>query len=256
MQAGAYQNGCYVVGVAKGGIPRRASTSLAESCIIAPSGQIIALDCRTEADEVITAEIDLEPHRRNTRRRSSISSGTDAPRSTGRSPNRRARSRQTDPPAQEPPRSMAEFTVNGEPPWTVGDHHEHLLAALRDELRDHLAQGRLFAVGSVWLLHGARRRQGPGVVPDVAGQGRPGRRSPPSRGSTRRGAAGMAAAFAAHGALQCGFCTPGIVMRTKSLLGRDKETTRDDAARHLGAHLCRCTGYVEDPRRGRGAGGR
>ena len=46
------------------------------------------------------------------------------------------------------------------------------------------------------------------------------------------------------GALRCGFCTPGIVMRTVALLGRDKETTRD-AARHLGAHLCRCTGYVK-----------
>ena len=34
-------------------------------------------------------------------------------------------------------------------------------------------------------------------------------------------------------------------MRTVALLGRDKETTRDDAARHLGAHLCRCTGYVK-----------
>ncbi|MEK9999286.1 MAG: molybdopterin cofactor-binding domain-containing protein, partial [Acidimicrobiaceae bacterium] len=55
----------------------------------------------------------------------------------------------------------------------------------------------------------------------------------------------MADTFAAHGALQCGFCTPGIVMRTVALLGRDKETTRDDAARHLGAHLCRCTGYVK-----------
>ena len=55
----------------------------------------------------------------------------------------------------------------------------------------------------------------------------------------------LADAFAAHGALQCGFCTPGIVMRTIALLGRDKETTRDDAARHLGAHLCRCTGYVK-----------
>jgi len=55
--------------------------------------------------------------------------------------------------------------------------------------------------------------------------------------------------FAAHGALQCGFCTPGIVMRTKALLdkasSKGKALERDDAARHLGAHLCRCTGYVK-----------
>ena len=55
----------------------------------------------------------------------------------------------------------------------------------------------------------------------------------------------MQNAFRENHALQCGFCTPGIVMRTVALLGRDKETTREDAARHLGAHLCRCTGYVK-----------
>ena len=57
MQAGAYQNGCYVIGVAKGGWEEGVD-SLAESCIIGPSGRILA-DCRTEADEVITVEIDL-----------------------------------------------------------------------------------------------------------------------------------------------------------------------------------------------------
>ncbi len=52
-------------------------------------------------------------------------------------------------------------------------------------------------------------------------------------------------AFAAAGALQCGFCTPGILVRTKALLDKDPELTREKAARHLGAHLCRCTGYVK-----------
>jgi aldehyde oxidoreductase len=55
----------------------------------------------------------------------------------------------------------------------------------------------------------------------------------------------FARAFAATGALQCGFCTPGIVMRTKALLDKDPELTREKAARHLGAHLCRCTGYTK-----------
>ncbi len=57
MQAGAYQNGCYVVGVAKGGMEEGVD-SLAESCIIAPSGEIVA-ECRTNGDEVAVAEIDL-----------------------------------------------------------------------------------------------------------------------------------------------------------------------------------------------------
>ena len=64
----------------------------------------------------------------------------------------------------------------------------------------------------------------------------------------------MASAFAATGALQCGFCTPGILVRVASLLDRKgSDLDRDTAARHLGAHLCRCTGLREDPRRGRPA---
>lgn len=43
----------------------------------------------------------------------------------------------------------------------------------------------------------------------------------------------FAAAFAAAGALQCGFCTPGTVMRTKALLDEGPALTRERAARHL-----------------------
>jgi len=56
----------------------------------------------------------------------------------------------------------------------------------------------------------------------------------------------MADVFAACGALQCGFCTPGIMIRTKSLVDRKgSELTREEASRHLGGHLCRCTGYTK-----------
>jgi predicted amidohydrolase len=58
MQAGAYQNGTYVVGVAKGGIEEGVDT-LAQSAIIAPSGQIKA-QCITTADEIAVATIDLD----------------------------------------------------------------------------------------------------------------------------------------------------------------------------------------------------
>jgi xanthine dehydrogenase molybdenum-binding subunit len=56
----------------------------------------------------------------------------------------------------------------------------------------------------------------------------------------------FANAFAACGGLQCGFCIPGIVVRAKAQI--DKKGAglkREDMARHLGAHLCRCTGYVK-----------
>ena len=58
MQAGAYQNGTWVVGVAKGGVEEGVD-SLGQSCIIAPSGQIVA-QALTSGDELIVAECDLD----------------------------------------------------------------------------------------------------------------------------------------------------------------------------------------------------
>jgi aldehyde oxidoreductase len=53
-------------------------------------------------------------------------------------------------------------------------------------------------------------------------------------------------AFAACGGLQCGFCIPGIIVRAKAQVDKKgSDLTRQDMARHLGAHLCRCTGYVK-----------
>ena len=52
----------------------------------------------------------------------------------------------------------------------------------------------------------------------------------------------IAGAFVATGGSQCGFCTPGIVMRTASLLAKGR-TRRADVDRGLAAHLCRCTGW-------------
>ena len=58
MQSGAYQNGCYVIGVAKGGLEEGVE-SLAESCIIAPSGKIVAMTTHA-GDELAVADIDLD----------------------------------------------------------------------------------------------------------------------------------------------------------------------------------------------------
>lgn len=56
----------------------------------------------------------------------------------------------------------------------------------------------------------------------------------------------LADAFAARGALQCGFCIPGILVRAKALIDQ-KGATLDRATieARLGAHLCRCTGYTK-----------
>ena len=56
----------------------------------------------------------------------------------------------------------------------------------------------------------------------------------------------FADAFTACGGLQCGFCIPGIVVRAKAQIDKKgADLKREDMARHLGAHLCRCTGYVK-----------
>ena len=50
-------------------------------------------------------------------------------------------------------------------------------------------------------------------------------------------------AFRECHALQCGFCTPGILMAATDLLGRPASPSRDEIADMLSGHLCRCTGY-------------
>ena len=50
-------------------------------------------------------------------------------------------------------------------------------------------------------------------------------------------------AFREHHALQCGFCTSGILMAAASLLEQDGTPTRDEIVDMLSGHLCRCTGY-------------
>ena len=52
-------------------------------------------------------------------------------------------------------------------------------------------------------------------------------------------------AFVASGAVQCGFCTPGMVLSAKALLDDNPEPTRDEVKTALAGNLCRCTGYVK-----------
>lgn len=52
-------------------------------------------------------------------------------------------------------------------------------------------------------------------------------------------------AFVHHGAVQCGFCTPGFLMRAKILLSTTSHPTRKDVVKAVRPHLCRCTGYVK-----------
>ena len=81
-------------------------------------------------------------------------------------------------------------------------------------------------------LHGSRA---PGRRP---------RRSRRSRGSRRDGEMHpLQRAFVEHHGLQCGFCTPGVILTAADLLSRDASPSDDEIRHALRGNLCRCTGY-------------
>ena len=52
-------------------------------------------------------------------------------------------------------------------------------------------------------------------------------------------------AFMTHGAVQCGFCTPGMIMATKAFLDHHPNPSEEEIKKALAGHLCRCTGYAQ-----------
>ena len=52
-------------------------------------------------------------------------------------------------------------------------------------------------------------------------------------------------AFIDSGAIQCGFCTPGMILMAKAILDENPAPTREQVKEGLGGNLCRCTGYVK-----------
>jgi xanthine dehydrogenase molybdenum-binding subunit len=139
---------------------------------------------------------------------------------------------------------MVQFVANGVP-VSVRGNHPHLLSALREELnitspKDGCSPSgqcgccTVFVNGkAVVSCQTSLEKVAGGEVTTLEGIDESERRK-------------YSDAFAACGGLQCGFCIPGIVVRAKAQV--DKKGAglkREDMARHLGAHLCRCTGYVK-----------
>jgi carbon-monoxide dehydrogenase small subunit len=52
-------------------------------------------------------------------------------------------------------------------------------------------------------------------------------------------------AFIEHGAIQCGFCTPGMVLSAKALLDEIPKPTEEEIRNGIAGNLCRCTGYLQ-----------
>ena len=51
-------------------------------------------------------------------------------------------------------------------------------------------------------------------------------------------------AFVDNFGLQCGYCTPGMILLAKALLDENPAPTREEIIRYMGGNICRCTGYA------------
>lgn len=141
-------------------------------------------------------------------------------------------------------RMPLELTVNGEPRTLETDPRRTLLEVLRDHLH----------------LKGAKRGCNQGVCGacTVLADGRPVRSCislaanvggcsiTTIEGLARDGQLDpLQQAFLEHGAVQCGFCTAGVVMTCRALLDEGTPLTVDSVRHAIGGNLCRCSGYVK-----------
>ncbi len=63
--------------------------------------------------------------------------------------------------------------------------------------------------------------------------------------ATDKGLHPLQEAFIEHFAVQCGYCTPGMILKAKALLDENPNATEDEIRAGLSGNLCRCTGYVK-----------
>ncbi len=139
---------------------------------------------------------------------------------------------------------MPSFFVNGRPVET--EKNQKLIAFLRDELRltsvkNGCSEG---TCGACTVLVGGRAQRACVLSIDKL----EGKRVVTVEGLTEREKAVYAYAFSAAGAVQCGFCTPGMVMAAKGLLDTNAQPARAEVKAAIRGNLCRCTGYkkIED----------
>ncbi|GAB4214856.1 MAG: hypothetical protein OHK0022_54010 [Roseiflexaceae bacterium] len=146
--------------------------------------------------------------------------------------------------APDAPVETIETTINGVPTTLAGAHDQTLLDALRDVAgltgtKKGCAEGECGSC-TVWLngaavmgcLTPAAQAHGAEVL-TVEGLARDGRLHPVQQ------------AFIEQGAVQCGYCTPGLLMSAARLLEEQPRPTAEDARQAIAGNLCRCTGYAK-----------
>ncbi len=140
---------------------------------------------------------------------------------------------------------MIEFTLNNQPVRVEAPPDVTLLALLRDYLnltgtKEGCEVGECGACAV--LLDGRLVNSCLLLAPQVAG-----RRLITSEGirAADGGPNDLQQNFIDYGAVQCGFCIPGMVLASEALLLRNLEPTREEIRVALTGNLCRCTGYQQ-----------
>jgi selenium-dependent xanthine dehydrogenase len=137
-----------------------------------------------------------------------------------------------------------DFTLNGEPTSVPVEEGESLLALLRDGCGITSAKDGCAPEGSCGAC--TVLVDGKAVVSCAQAATRAaGREITTLEGLPAEERALWADSFVAAGASQCGFCSPGMVMKAESLLRRNPNPARSQVTSALAGNLCRCTGYVK-----------
>jgi len=136
------------------------------------------------------------------------------------------------------------FTVNGLARRIVADPKKSLLKVIREDLRltgtkEGCAAGHcgtcavlVDGVATMSCRYPVEKAKGKEIV-TIEGIGSMEKPHP------------IQLAFAENGAVQCGFCTPGMIIGAKALLDKNPNPSHDDVVKAMQPHLCRCTGYAK-----------
>ena len=135
-----------------------------------------------------------------------------------------------------------EFTLNGQPTTYEADPELEVLSYLREVAglispKDGCSGEGVCGCCTV-LVDGASRLSCRMKMKDLAGKA-----LVTAEGLSAREREVFGDAFVVKGGVQCGFCTPGIVMKAKAMLDKNPSPTRDEIAAGLSGNICRCTGY-------------
>ena len=140
---------------------------------------------------------------------------------------------------------MLNFILNGEPVQVEIEPHLTLLELLRNELeltgtKEGCGMGECGAC--TVLLDGKAINSC--ILPALEVEGK-GVTTIEGVADDKGGLHPIQKAFIEYGAIQCGFCTPGMVLSAKALLDENPKPTEEEIRNGIAGNLCRCTGYLQ-----------